>query len=271
MKHVCEYCQSPIIDKNKKRNRFCNKSCSNAWQHASGKRRDYLNDKSTMEWWIEKYGLEEALSKKQDWKQSVSAATSGDKNPMFGKTYQIHGLVAENNRRKGKKNIEIYGKEKAEIISKKLSEKCKGSKNPAYGKIYENCGISRCQGTYKGVRFRSSYEISFLVHLENSGMELNSVISEPFSIEYEIDGISRTYAPDFQIGKLLLEIKPKSLLNLEENRLKAEAATKYCLNKNLDFKVITEEDFKVLAIQDIMALPDINWNKGAKEHLLWQK
>jgi hypothetical protein len=268
VKHTCEYCQSSITDKNKKRNRFCNKSCSNAWQHANGKRRDYLNDKSTMEWWIEKYGLEEALNKKEDWKRSVSTATSGDKNPMFGKTYQTHGLVAENNRRKGKKNAEIYGKEKAEIISEKLSEKRKGSKNPAYGKIYKNCGISRCQGTYKGVRFRSSYEISFLIHLENSGTELNCVISEPFSIEYELGGVSRTYTPDFQIGNTLFEIKPKSLLNLDENRLKAEAAIKFCSNKNLDFKIITEENFKVLAIQEIILIPNINWNKGAKEHLL---
>jgi hypothetical protein len=271
MEHKCEYCQNLITDKNKKRNRFCNRSCSNAWQHANGKRRDYVNDKSTMEWWIEKYGLDEALKRKEEWKRSVSLVTAGDKNPMYGKNYQTHGFIAENNRRKGKNNAEIYGKEKAEAISKKLSEKCSGSKNPAYEKVYENRGKSRCQGAYKGIHFRSTYEISFLVHLESLGVDLTDVVSEPFCIKYEFKGTSRTYRPDFLLDDVLYEIKPKGLLSLDVNLAKIEVAIKFCNSENLNFKIMTEEDFKILTIQEIILIDDIIWNEKAKEYLTCQR
>jgi len=106
--NICEFC-----GKQNARKRFCNRSCSNAWQHANGLRRTYVNDKSIWQWWIERYGEEEALQRKELQRQALSKSFSGTKNPMFGQTAHTHGIRAFDIFRKGKTLEETFGKEKA--------------------------------------------------------------------------------------------------------------------------------------------------------------
>lgn len=91
-------------------------------------------------------------------------------------------------------------------------------------------GIS---GTYKGIHFRSLYELSYLIYLIKFKIKFEC---EPFSILYT--NVNR-YMPDFLIeNKYLVEIKPKEFQNTEKNLLKTKAALQYCEENNLIYKII---------------------------------
>lgn len=105
----------------------------------------------------------------------------------------------------------------------------------------------------KSIHFRSSYEKTFLVLLENAD-EIKEYIVEPFSISYFLQGLEKRYTPDVLITyhsgvKHLVEIKPAALSRTHINLLKFKAA-KQCVEKlGVDeFFVITEGEFWRYAI-----------------------
>lgn len=254
----CEYCDTELTIR-QSRNRFCSKSCSNKWQHQNGIRRDYINDKTMLEWWVQKYGVDGAAEKVAEFKLKVSLATSGENNPMYGRHDQTYGWKKENLRRKGKTNDEIYGVEKAHEIHQKLSLALSDNKNPAYGKVYDDVGKSPYQGWYKSVLFRSSYELTFLVRqfMNNSSLLIKA---EPLSISY--DRGRRTYRPDYQIDNVIYEIKPKSLVTHRSNVSKLEAGRLYCEEHGLQFVIITEDDLQqILSEQEMLSLENVTWSK----------
>lgn len=255
---TCEYCAKELPS-NKQHNRFCNRSCSNSWQHSVGLRRDYINDKKTYEWWLEKYGEEGAKQKLEQFKQKISSVTAGDKNPMYGRHDQTHGWKRENQRRKGKTSEQIYGKEKAEEIRTKKSLAASGAKNPAYGKVYDNVGKSPYQGWYNGILFRSSYELTFLVEQFKLNPTVR-IIAEPVSIPY--DSGQHTYRPDYQIDNVIYEIKPKLLVSHRSNSSKLEAGRQFCETNGLQFEIVTEDTLgKILSEQEMLALGNVKWSK----------
>lgn len=226
-----------------------------------------MSGKSIFEAWTKKFGALESEKLEADWRNKMSIATTGENNPMFGKNYQTHGWKRENIRRKGLTFEKIFGEIKAKQIKASLSKKQSGELNAAYGKVYENCGISRCQGTYLGIRFRSKYELSFLVHLTKMGTDMNRVKSEPFFVRYMYNNKQRTYRPDFMIDNVVYEIKPSNLLEYKENPFKFASALQHCNEHGLDFKIITEKDFCILTLEKAILLDVICWNKGALEYL----
>jgi len=256
--NVCEWC-----GEHKAKKRFCNRSCSNAWQHANGIRRTYVNDKTTWEWWVERYGEEEALRRKELHRQATSVATTGENNPMHGRHDHVHGLRRMHEVRRGKTWDQLYGLERSAQLRARHSQILTGENNPAYGRVYERGGRSHIQGTYRGIRFKSSYELSWLVEVMARGEQVNV----PQSVKYVLGGRKRTYLPDFQIGSTVYEIKPAALVSHPTNLAKFEACKAFCSECGLQFEIVTESHIKLLAIDEIAALEDVNWNEGSKEYV----
>jgi DNA-binding Lrp family transcriptional regulator len=114
------------------------------------------------------------------------------------------------------------------------------------GKIKPHHGIGQKMNTKKGGRFRtrSSWETKYAMQLDGDSKVI-SFEYEPFTIDYEYDGIIRCYTPDFLVEyedhMELVEVKPRRFLDMERNPAKLEAGASYCLKEDLVFKVITEE------------------------------
>jgi hypothetical protein len=107
-------------------------------------------------------------------------------------------------------------------------------------------------GKYRGILFRSSFELSFLIHNISIG---NKLIAEPFRIplykyvdeQYRINIKSNRqfYSPDYMINdKDVVEIKVKKFISRIENIVKANACNNYCKINNYNFSIISQDDMK---------------------------
>jgi len=216
--------------------------------HAHGKlsAKAIIGMNMSLESLIQRYGDLLGLQKYEEFIKIMSAATSGQKNPMYGKNYQTHGLKKEGEKRRGKTEVEHYGLEKAKEISKKKSEASSGKNNSMYGKPSPKLSGKGTKGYYKGHYFRSLLELLCMKHLEEDGIDLNDIDYENFVIKYvSYDGRQRTYRPDFFIPSRnqLVEVKPFRLISTPLNTLKFEAALSFCKERNIEFKVLTEKSF----------------------------
>lgn len=113
-------------------------------------------------------------------------------------------------------------------------------------------------------RWRSSWELTFMTFCDNNANVLNWA-SEPVRIPYRnpITGKMTMYVPDFivtyrgpnnTVRAEMIEIKPKNQSLIEGkmnanqraivavNHFKWDAATKWCRQQGLTFRVITEQD-----------------------------
>ncbi len=115
------------------------------------------------------------------------------------------------------------------------------------GRIKPRFGIGGDLVTVKGGSFRtrSSYETSY-ARILDCDEDVVRFEYEPFEIEYEFGGIKRFYNPDFLVWYIdhveLVEVKPKRFLNEERNPAKFTAAERFCLDKGIDFVVVTEDE-----------------------------
>ena len=155
--------------------------------------------------------------------------------------------LGDNNGRSGKKLIDVmidkYGFEQATIkyndwIVNKNSFGT-GQMNPQFGKSpFKNGGMSY-KGWYRGIFFRSSFELMFLFEV----LDRNPISAEGdrFRVSYG-DGLH--YHPDFFIEELntVFEIKSYKWLHDSKNQLKIEAAAKYFSKLNIKYTVLTENE-----------------------------
>lgn len=235
--------------------RFCCKACMNVWQRG----------RSMHERFEAKLGVEAGADRARLYKQKLSNAMSGEKNPMHGRHDHVHGLQRAAQQRVGKTNVEIHGKERAADISRRTSVAVSGEKNPAWGKVYARGGRS-IKGWYKGVFFRSLFEFSFLLHVERSmGLDVQ------LDLDYEAHLImwsGGTYRPDFGVPSrgLLFEVKPASLTKTPKNMAKFEAARAYCASRGLEFRVVTENDFPKLSFQELFDIEGVKWDERTFEY-----
>ena len=95
--------------------------------------------------------------------------------------------------------------------------------------------------------YQSSYERKFLTFCEAS-IKITSLQRVPFVITYEDSkGIKRNYCSDFLINNTkIIEIKPKAMLEFNNNREKIAAAELYCKNNPYSFLLITENELNDL-------------------------
>lgn len=169
-------------------------------------------------------------------KDKMSKISSGKNNPMYGKTYYDVW-------------VEKYGKEEAdkkmEILSKKKSLQTSGKNNPMYGKPSPQGSGNGWSGWYKGWYFRSLKELSYMVNVvEKKGIRWKSA-EKGIKIRYkDYKGSERTYRPDFILeSKILIEIKPKKLMDAPNNIRKKIAAIEFCKNHNMQYRMV---DVKLL-------------------------
>ena len=296
---VCEYCSKEVVKVNRNKNpgRFCNRSCSNAWQHASGARKNPMNRKTVEEWWEDKLTKSEIEEKRKKRSKKLSASNSRSWDERYGKE------TSQKMKDEASKTWdERYGKEKAQKMKDESSKKLKGiplsermteqsldelkkrlrNSPPMKGKKHSKetrekmkkaalksykegrvpdprsgRGVS---GYYKNFLFRSTYEYAFLKSLEARGIELKDVEYESIRIPYLSDkGESKTYVPDFLIFNTLVEVKPKKRLSEKSVKIKIEAARMFCQNNSLEFKVVTEEDLdcQLLKVASLRLDPDV--------------
>jgi hypothetical protein len=104
-------------------------------------------------------------------------------------------------------------------------------------------------GWYNNLFFRSSLELSFLHR--NKHKKIVSCETNEYKVEYIKNGLTKCYYPDFYDGSFIYEIKPSSLLKLNDNILKINEAIK----KYSDlFKIVTEMDCSYLTKNEIIKL-----------------
>jgi hypothetical protein len=96
-----------------------------------------IKDNTYLEFYVKKYGEEAGLKKYEKYKINTNGCHDGEKNSMFGKNHTKESL--EKNRLSNLGSYEErYGKEKADEMKRKLSEKGSGENNPMAGKsIYD--------------------------------------------------------------------------------------------------------------------------------------
>lgn len=197
-------------------------------------------------------------------KENLRVKNSGSGNPMYGKrVYDIW--------------IEKYGVEEAQLKEaerkRKLSIASSGSNNPMYGKPSPKKAGNGWSGWYKNHYFRSLRELGFIVlYLESNKLDWSS--AENIRIPYiSYDGKHRTYSPDFLVGDIIYEIKPKRLINSPLNILKRNAGEEYAKSHNLkyiimDFDIIEFNKLKTLIDNNIVKLTDkteIKYNEWCKK------
>jgi len=183
----------------------------------------------------------------------------------FSKTQDISkfrklGQEANKNR-KYKSWEEQYGKELSDKKKKEYSKKFKGKNNPMYGKISPKGSGKGVSGWYNGWFFRSLLELSFMInYIEKNNICWESAEKNKFKIKYiDYKNSERTYIPDFILNdNLLVEIKPKRLVNTPLIKLKTRAAKLFCKKNNMKYKIFTENDFEKLNRYNLKELLENN-------------
>jgi ribosomal protein S21 len=230
----CSRCDSAISyttirkrDHAERKLKLCNKCAGKGKHNNSGKNNPFYGKTHSKETKERLAAVDKSYTQTDDFKRKCIKA--GESNGMHSKSLYDVWLTK-------------YGKEEADKrqanLNIKRSENALGVKNGMYGKpspMYSGKGWS---GWYKGWYFRSLRELSYVINV----LEVKKLIwksAECFRIPYiDSEGHNRTYSPDFLVNNsILVEIKPKRLKTLGDNKFKKIAATKYCKEHNLIFKI----------------------------------
>lgn len=134
-----------------------------------------------------------------------------------------------------------------------------------------------CAGTYKGLKFRSLLEYSFMKHLERTGLRLGTDVRyEHFRVPYAIgSGKQRTYLPDFYIvpQARVVEIKYSKYLDRKKEMAKFEAADAYFKKLGIEYEVYTEDDLVMakMTLREAVTDPDVVWDKRTARQIKRKK
>lgn len=234
--------------------------------------------KNAGEAFAEKYKgkkLEEivGVQKAKQIKENFSINRRGEKNANFGGCW--HG---ENpgKLQKGKTKEEIYGVERALIIKNKISKSVSGEKNGMFGKPSPQGSGNGWSGWYKGWFFRSLIELSFMINvIERFKFSWKSGENRKYMVSYsDYDGILKNYFSDFILNnEYMVEIKPNKLKKSKRVILKQNAATKFCEENGLKYKLfspvktLSYNDIKILISQNKIEFTD----KYKEKFKLWQE
>ena len=196
----------------------------------------------------ELYGIEKAKQRKDQLREQIanrditSFIYAGARSPKIqkGKTYE-----------------ELYGIKKASTLRKNISLRTKGKNNPMYGKPTPKKAGNGISGWYKGWYFRSILELSFMInYIEANKIKWKSAECNKYKIPYiDYKNSERNYFPDFILNDIIIaEIKPENLKNTPLINLKKEAAVEFCKDRNLTYKIYTENDFNKLTNKEVYQL-----------------
>lgn len=253
---VCTQLQPETLEKNKKansgeRNAMYGKSMYDAWLVRYGEEKaDKLleeykdNKKNEYEKWVKLYGKEEADKKLQTKKYKCSVASSGEKNPMFNKSF--YDVWVDNFGEKEAEKRELNRK-------KKLSLAASGENNPMFGKPAPPGSGNGWKGWHKGIYFASLREFFYLKYLLDNNIKFENGEKKKFKVSYEFMDKKRNYFLDFYLPETdqYIEIKPIKLLNSPRNTAKFKAAKEIYGEK---FKVLSEDDIQKPSLDDMYKL-----------------
>lgn len=97
------------------------------------------------------------------------------------------------------------------------------------------------------VEFESLIERDF-IYILDFDPEVEWFSEQPLTIEYEHENKACRYTPDFWLSRLgqpvLVECKPKKLVDLPQNQRKFAAARVWCAVREWDFRVVTDEQLR---------------------------
>ena len=119
-------------------------------------------------------------------------------------------------------------------------------KNPEYAsKVIKNSKTGGLSGVYKGIEYDSSYELSFLMKLEENN-ELEFVSRSTIKIRYQKEsGKFGSYYPDFFYRNKLIEVKGYApWVNKEQIRRKNEHARIWCEENDFEFRMVEFKDIQ---------------------------
>jgi hypothetical protein len=202
--------------------------------------------------------LEEIVgeNKATEIKLKHSKASTGTNNVNFGGKYSkgfadnpISGSLESN-----------YGEEKAKEIKSAMSKRTSGERNPMYGKPAPKRSGNGLSGRYRGIYFRSLLELSFMLELDSKNVEFFSCETNKDRFKYELDGVKKTYCPDFFIPATneFIEIKPSQMLKNREVKIKAnavlEAGEKIIFITQKDMTKIKREELLILIENGIVVI-----------------
>lgn len=193
----------------------------------------------------------------EETKAKISEATSGERNSQYGKgmteeekerwrvAYFSHGIHKTREWLKsdeGQRLLKSNG-EKSKNPEARQANSLRSSKLMQAGILKPGWGKSTKLQTAKGGSFtvKSSYEVRYVEILE-ADPDVVSFVYEPLRIQYEFEGATLWYIPDFLVRyadrEELVEVKPRNMLLWPKNVAKFEAGKRV----SFDFKIITEEE-----------------------------
>lgn len=89
--------------------------------------------------------------------------------------------------------------------------------------------------------YASSWELARMMQLDSEGKVWTK--KHKIKIPYQAGEVCRHYTPDIMVENLYLEeIKPPALLTERLNILKIEAGKSYCIENNLQYRIITDTE-----------------------------
>lgn len=190
------------------------------------------------------------------WGKKHSAATKqlikertpvkrGKDNHMFGQT--LYGVW-----------LKKYGKEEADkkhlTYRKKQSKNNRGKKNFWYGKSPPMGVGYGWKGYYKNHFFRSLRELTQMYNMDQKGLHWESAEKQEYTIYFKFYGQNKSYRPDFLVNKkILIECKPKRLINSRLVKSKTRAAIRFCAKNNLEYQIFDPgllSDIKIKELYD---------------------
>jgi hypothetical protein len=256
-KYICEHCGKACerACKSKTSPRFCNRSCSNAWQHAHGMRRAWCGDKTCREWRIKKYG-EEFVKKEEEEKlaqQRCELTCEQCKSVFIRYRNKVNKLPRFCSPKCANTWSLAHGRKMPSNAGNKHTEETRAKmRRAAHNRMIKNPekenGWKSIKGWYKGYFFRSSYEYYFMKQLEREGLDIhNDVKLETLRIEYVIDGNIHIYIPDFYVAKrqTVYEIKNSYTATFDVTLAKQDAAIKELIQREIKYEIITEKQIQM--------------------------
>lgn len=185
---------------------------------------------------------------KEQWRSKIGTSNSGKKRSEEQKQKYKEMFSGKGNPRWQA----VVSKETKEKISNGLREYFKFENGPP--KLYGfKKGIYLSTKTNHSCIFRSSWEEKAFISLDQNFNVLDW-ISEPFSIPYLFEDITKNYIPDLLITykdgrKLLVEIKPECFISHPINQAKFQAAKEYCEAHGMQFE-LWFEDAGIFCVQN---------------------
>lgn len=261
MKHArnCPECGQKIFYSSKyyctsatKNNRKCKQCHYNSLSITMyGKNNPFYGKKHTIKTKQKLSKIDKSYTQTESFRKKISSVTSGEKNPMFGKSVY-------------KTWVNKFGKNEANKrllkFRSKLSKRNSGKGNPMYGKPSPQGSGNGWKGHYKGWFFRSLLELSYMVNvIEANNWSWISAESCEFMVPY-IDpiGNQRNYFADFIINnKTMVECKSKRLIETPLIKCKIKAAKNFCKKHKLAYQILEPEKISKETIRSLVSNGDI--------------